>query len=86
MNIGRATFYEQKTHFPDTYDKINEMLEDATLNNSNIETPVKVLYLKNKCGYMDKVETNNTNVNTNKNIELDHLTTEQIRELIKNEN
>ena len=85
LGIGRTTFYDQKQHYPNAYETVNEMLEDETLNNSNIETPVKVLYLKNKCGYMDKIETKNENTNVNKNIDLSILTDEQLDKILKSE-
>ena len=44
-----------------------------------------MLYLKNKFGYKDKIETENTNVNTNKNIDLSAISTEELKKLIDDE-
>lgn len=85
LDIGRTTFYDQKKYYSNTYEKVEAMLEDDTLNNKTCETAIKVLYLKNKFDYRDKIEAKNDNVNTNKNIDMGHLTTEQIKELLNNE-
>ena len=60
-DINRDTFYAQKDIYSDTFKKINEMLEDITLN-ARINDTFKIFYLKNKFNYKDKQE--NVNVNT----------------------
>lgn len=60
-DINRDTFYAQKDIYSDTFKKINEMLEDITIN-AKINDTFKIFYLKNKFNYKDKQE--NVNVNT----------------------
>lgn len=85
--FGRKTFYDQKNLYPHTYDIIHSALEDLALNNKTVAPTVLSLYLKNKCGYTDKqeVESKNENINTNKNIDLSHLTVEELKKLIDDE-
>ena len=53
-NIGRQTFYDQERFYPYTFKKINDMLENATINSKNINDTFKIFYMKNKFGYKDK--------------------------------
>ena len=85
LGIHRQRFYDQKTYYPDTFLRIQEILEDETLNNTTQAVPITLLYLKNKFGYRDKIETENTNTNTNKNMNLDNLTDEQIDRILASE-
>ena len=55
-DINRDTFYAQKEYFSDTYKKVNEMLEDATINSKEINDTFKIFYMKNKFDYRDKQE------------------------------
>ena len=55
-DINRDTFYAQKEIYPDTFKKINDMLEDEALNNKYTNDTLKIFYMKNKCGYKDKQE------------------------------
>ena len=84
--ITRDTFYAQQEYYSDTYNIVNAILEDEVLQHN---TYMAQLYLKNKCGYKDKVEMDNNIGNKDdkpfKNIDLSHLSTEQIKELLKNE-
>lgn len=61
-DINRDTFYAQKEYYSDTFKKIQDILEDATLN-AKINDTFKIFYLKNKFGYKDKQE--NVNIETN---------------------
>lgn len=54
--IGRERFYEQKKLYPDTFELINAMLEDEVINSKNVSDTVRIFYMKNKCGYKDKIE------------------------------
>ena len=56
-NINRDTFYAQKEYYSDTYKKVNDILEDATINSKDINDTFKIFYMKNKFGYKDKQET-----------------------------
>lgn len=61
-DINRDTFYAQEEYYSDTFKKIQDILEDATIN-AKINDTFKIFYLKNKFGYKDKQE--NINVETN---------------------
>ena len=58
-DINRDSFYAQKDYYSDTFKKINDMLEDEALNNKYVNDVLKIFYMKNKCGYKDKIETEN---------------------------
>ena len=64
-NISRTTFYNYRKN--DKYelamDYIDNVMEDETLNVPNKQYPIAILYLKNKFGYSDKVESRNVNTN-----------------------
>lgn len=62
-NINRDTFYAQNEYYSDTYKKVNEILEDRTINSKVINDTFKIFYMKNKFNYKDKQE--NINVETN---------------------
>ncbi len=62
-DVTRETFYKQQEYYSDTYKKIQDSLEDHTLN-CHLSPAEKIFYMKNKFGYSDKVETVNTNLNT----------------------
>ena len=68
--MTRETFYKQKDYYSDTFDIINSALEDGALNNKTVAPAILSLYLKNKCNYREKLETENTNNNTNTVIKL----------------
>lgn len=61
-DINRDTFYAQEEYYSDTFKKIQDILEDTTIN-AKINDTFKIFYLKNKFGYKDKQE--NINVKTN---------------------
>lgn len=85
MGIGRTTFYEYEGKYPNTFKLFQDILEDNVLQSK--DTTTKIFYLKNKFGYRDRIETENTNVNNNvnKNINFSNLSKEDIRELLNNE-
>lgn len=85
MGIGRTTFYEYEAKYPNTFKLFQDILEDNVLQSR--DTTTKIFYLKNKFGYRDRIETENTNINnnTNKNIDFGHLSKEDIKELLRNE-
>jgi len=64
--IPKSTYYdyEKKEGFSDTIEKIDDILEDETLN-ASVPPAEKIFYLKNKFGYKDKTEVENTNLNVN---------------------
>ena len=57
--ITRDTFYAQKEYYSDTYNIVNDILEDEVLQDNTYRAQ---LYLKNKFGYADKTE-HTANVN-----------------------
>ena len=56
MQIHRGTFYDQKDIYPDTYKRVQDILEDEAINSANANPVIKIFYLKNKFGYADKIE------------------------------
>jgi len=63
-DVPRSTYYDQKDYYSDTIKKIDDILENVTLN-APIPTAEKIFYMKNKFRdrYQDKVITENTNRN-----------------------
>ena len=63
-DIHRDTYYEYKNKefYSDTIKKIEEKIE-AEVFESKLSPPEKIFYLKNKFGYADKQEIQQTNVN-----------------------
>lgn len=61
-NIGRHTFYDYEDKYPHTFKRINDILENATIN-AKINDTFKIFYMKNKFGYKDRQEID-ANVNT----------------------
>ena len=55
-NINRDTYYAQKDYYSDTFKKIEDILEDATINSKDVSDTFKIFYMKNKFGYKDKQE------------------------------
>lgn len=74
-DINRDTYYAQKEHYPDTFKKIELILEDYTIN-ANINDTFKIFYMKNKFNYKDRQEINanqSVNVNNYKELSLEEL-------------
>jgi hypothetical protein len=61
-HITRETFYKQKEYYSDTYNIMNDVLEDEVLQDNTYRAQ---LYLKNKFGYKDKQEIESHNINEN---------------------
>jgi hypothetical protein len=74
-DITRDTFYAQQEYYSDTYNKVNQILEDEVLQDNTYRAQ---LYLKAKFGYTEtqKVETHNINES------LDNLTPEERQQRI----
>lgn len=62
-DINRDTFYAQEEYYSDTFKKINDILEDATINAKDINDTFKIFYMKNKFNYKDRQDID-ANVNT----------------------
>lgn len=56
MDMHRGTFYDQKEFYPDTFKKINDILENATINCKEVSDTFKIFYMKNKFDYKDRQE------------------------------
>lgn len=54
-DITRETFYNQEQYYFDTYKKIQNVLEDYTIN-AKINDTFKIFYMKNKFNYRDRTE------------------------------
>lgn len=59
-DINQDTFYAQREYYSEAFKKVNDMLEDEAINNHTLNDARVIFYMKNKCGYKDKVETENT--------------------------
>lgn len=93
LDIDRKTLseYEKRDEFSNTIKKAKEKIEDyleRQLSRKDQVTGI-IFNLKNNFGWVDKTEAvtknTNTNENTNKNIDLTHLTTAEIKELLNYE-
>jgi len=79
-HITRDTFYAQKEYYSDTYNIVNDILEDEVLQDNTYRAQ---LYLKNKFGYKDKQEIESKNTNTNINTDISDLPPEALEEIAK---
>jgi hypothetical protein len=79
-HITRETFYKQKEYYSDTYNIVNDILEDEVLQDNTYRAQ---LYLKNKFGYKDRQEVESKTVNTNIDIDLSNLPSEALEEIAK---
>lgn len=75
-DMTRETFYAQQNYYSDTYKKVQEILEDYTIN-AKINDTFKIFYMKNKFNYRDKTEIDN-------NIKLDKSPVDELVESINN--
>lgn len=55
-DIGRQTFYDYEDKYPYTFKKINDILENATINCKEVSDTFKIFYMKNKFDYKDRQE------------------------------
>lgn len=62
-DINRDTFYAQKEYYSDTVKEIEDILEDEALNCKGFNDTRIIFYMKNKCGYKDRQEIDNTTTN-----------------------
>lgn len=82
-NINRDTFYAYQHHFPDTFKKVNDILEDAVLTSKHVSDTMKIFYLKNKFQYKDRYDqvTTGTQEVTIKR-DMKQLTNEELEQLL----
>lgn len=76
-DINKDTFYAQKEYYSDAFKKVNNILEDKTINNRAINDTFKIFYMKNKFGYKDRQEIE-ANVSNN---EYSKLSLEELKKL-----
>ena len=69
--INRDTFYAQKDYYSDTFELINNMLEDRAINCKCISDTFKTFYMKNKCGYKDRQDIDANVTTTEIRVDLD---------------
>jgi len=62
IEIDRQSFYRYQDYkeFSDIIKRINESLENTTLNNKTQKDLIKLAYLNNRCGYTNKQDINQT--------------------------
>jgi len=87
-NINSDTFYAQKDYYSETFKRVNSILEDEAINTDYFKDAFKIFYMKNKFGWKDKSEIDNNIANkdgTPFKADFSHLTIEQIKELLRNE-
>ena len=65
--MTRETYYQQKNYYPDTYARIEIIIEDETLNTKVLSPQERMWYLKNKFPdlYKDKHEVEQHNIDDN---------------------
>ena len=92
LGIDRKTLYnysERDDFFPTikvAKDVIQADMEERALSGKSNAT-FSIFSLKNNYGWNDKqeIESRNENINTNKNIDMSGLSTEELKKLIENE-
>ena len=65
--MHRDTFYKQKPRYPETFDIIQSVLEDETINSKGVKEALKIFILKAKYGYRER---NENEVATNMRIQI----------------
>lgn len=55
-DMAEDTFYAQKEYYSEAYQKVQKLFEDEVLNNKTISDTMRIFYMKNKCGYYDRVQ------------------------------
>lgn len=56
-DMHKDTFYSQRDIYPDSYKKVEQLLENAALNSRAASDTLRIFYMKNKCGYADRTQT-----------------------------
>ena len=60
-DMCRDTYYAQKEHYPYTFKRVEQILEDYTINYKGDSPAFKIFYMKNKFDYKDRFENENFN-------------------------
>lgn len=50
------TFYEQNDYYPESFEKVNMLLETSVINSKTNSDNFRAFYMKNKFRYTDKVQ------------------------------
>ena len=80
-DITRETFYKQNEYYSDTYKKARDLLEDGVINtNADINDALKIFYMKNTFGYVDRVESTVKTIDENP-LDLSKLSDAEIKKL-----
>jgi len=81
--ICRDTFYQQKSYYPDTYKKVQDMFENMAINSRNASDTMKIFYLKNKFKYKNIVEGSIELEQQNEVMDFSDLTVEELRTMLE---
>ena len=55
-DMSDDTYYRLKEYYCESYKKVQLLLENAALNSRAASDTVRIFYMKNKCGYADRVQ------------------------------
>lgn len=72
------TFYQQRNYYPESYKKVQLLLETAVINSKYVNEAFRIFYMKNKFKYRDKVETEISTPEPIKIVRLDNLSDEEL--------
>ncbi len=81
--ICRDTFYQQKEYYPDTYKKVQDILENVAINSRNASDTMKIFYLKNKFKYRNVVDNQLEVEPSDERLDFSDITTEELRTVIE---
>lgn len=78
-DINRDTYYQQKEYYSDTFKRVENILEDYTIN-AKINDTFKIFYMKNKFSYKDKTEVD-SNITATIDSKYKELSLEELKKL-----
>ena len=55
-DMSDDTYYRARDEFCESYKKVQRLLENAALNSKAASDTLRIFYMKNKCGYADRVQ------------------------------
>lgn len=55
-DISDDTYFRVRGEFSESFKKVQRLFENAALNSKAVSDTVRIFYMKNKCGYYDKVQ------------------------------
>ena len=90
IGIDRKTIYnyEQKDEFFPTIKRVRDKIQADIMERgmSGAINPTFGIFCLKNYGYTDKQEISSTNVNVNNNVDMSHISTDELKKLIDNEN